>query len=126
MVAKPLTKDEARWIAAKLTKAAALVDRGYARTAMIATVGQPGRGDGEMNYDYLTILVVITAVATFALWRNSNRPKFKQLNKKIPQGIVGKATPLSRSTTDQSSSRTAASLPNGRPNSFTSLTILPM
>ena len=40
-----------------------------------------------MNYDYLTILVVITAVATFALWRNSNRPKFKQLNKKFRKAL---------------------------------------
>jgi len=40
-----------------------------------------------MSYDYLTILVVITALATFALWRNSNRPKFKQLNKKFRKAL---------------------------------------
>jgi len=40
-----------------------------------------------MNYDLLTILVVITAVGTFALWRNANRPKFKQLKKKFRKAL---------------------------------------
>jgi len=38
---------------------------------------------GKMNYDLLTALVVITALATFALWRHTNRPKFKHLKKKF-------------------------------------------
>jgi hypothetical protein len=40
-----------------------------------------------MNYDVLTILVVITALATLSLWRNTNRPKFKQLNKKFRKAL---------------------------------------
>jgi hypothetical protein len=36
-----------------------------------------------MNYDLLTIVVVVTALATFALLRNTSRPKFKQLKKKF-------------------------------------------
>jgi hypothetical protein len=40
-----------------------------------------------MNYDLLAILVVITACATFVLWRNTNRPKFKQLKKKFRKAL---------------------------------------
>ena len=40
-----------------------------------------------MNYDFLTILVVIIALATFSLWRNTNRPKFKQLSKKFRKAL---------------------------------------
>ena len=40
-----------------------------------------------MNYDFLTILVVITALATFGLWRNVNRPKYKQLKKKFRKAL---------------------------------------
>ena len=40
-----------------------------------------------MNYDLLTIVVVITALVTFALWRNTNRPKFKQLNKQFRKAL---------------------------------------
>ena len=40
-----------------------------------------------MNYDFLTIVVVIIAAATFALWRNANRPKFKHLKKKFRKAL---------------------------------------
>ena len=40
-----------------------------------------------MNYDFLTIVIVITALATFALWRNIDRPKFKQLKKKFRKAL---------------------------------------
>jgi hypothetical protein len=40
-----------------------------------------------MNYDLLTILVVITALAMFALWHNANRPKFKQLKRKFRKAL---------------------------------------
>jgi hypothetical protein len=39
-----------------------------------------------MNYHFLTTLVVIIALTTFALWRN-NRPKFKQLKKKFRKAL---------------------------------------
>jgi hypothetical protein len=40
-----------------------------------------------MNYDLLSIVVVITAAVTFTLWRNTHRPKFKQLNKKFRKAL---------------------------------------
>ena len=40
-----------------------------------------------MNSDLLTILVAITALATFALWYDTNRPKFKQLDKKFRKAL---------------------------------------
>src|SRR6516165_6853463 len=40
-----------------------------------------------MNYDFLTILVVITAFTTFALWRKANQPKFKLLKKKFRKAL---------------------------------------
>jgi hypothetical protein len=40
-----------------------------------------------MNYDFLTILIVITALATFAVWRSVNRPKYKQLKKKFRKAL---------------------------------------
>jgi hypothetical protein len=47
-----------------------------------------GKGGTEkMNYDLLTILVVISASVTFTLWRNTNRPKFKQLSKKFRKAL---------------------------------------
>jgi hypothetical protein len=46
-----------------------------------------GSGAGAVNYDLLTILVAITSLATFALWRNTNRPTFKQLNKKFRKAL---------------------------------------
>ena len=44
-------------------------------------------GGGEINYDLLTTLVVITALATFALWRKANQPKSKQLSKKFRKAL---------------------------------------
>jgi len=40
-----------------------------------------------MNFDFLAIAIVITALTTFALWRNINRPKFKQLKKKFRKAL---------------------------------------
>jgi hypothetical protein len=46
------------------------------------------RGAREMNYELLTILVVVTAAATFALWRRTDRPKFKLLKKKFRKALL--------------------------------------
>jgi hypothetical protein len=40
-----------------------------------------------MNYDFLIILVAITALMTFGLWRSVNRPKYKQLKKKFRKAL---------------------------------------